>query len=196
MDVFVARQAIFDRSRKVWGYELLFRSGPGQERFDGTEESLATQQVISNSLLAIGLDKLVGDKKACINFGREMLLQESASFLPKEKTVIEILESVHADSEVMAAIRGLERIPSGATIRAYTDSQYVQKGITQWVHGWIDRGWRIAEGKPVQNRDLWERLLAAADRHHVDWQWVRGHSGNPGNEKAHLLAEAAARKRA
>lgn len=110
VDVFVARQAIFDRSRKVWGYELLFRSGASQERFDGTDESLATRQVISNSLLAIGLDNLLGDKKAFVNFGREMLLQESASFLPKEKTVIEILEGVEADSEVMAAIRGLRAL--------------------------------------------------------------------------------------
>ena len=110
MDVFVARQAIFDRSRKVWGYELLFRSGSGQERFDGTEESLATRQVISNSLLAIGLDNLLGGKKAFINFGREMLLGESAGFLPKEKTVIEILENVQADSDVMAAIRGLRAL--------------------------------------------------------------------------------------
>ena len=83
MDVFVARQAIFDRSRKVWGYELLFRSGLAQECFDGTEESLATQQVISNSLLAIGLDNLLGGKKVFINFGREMLLRESASFLER-----------------------------------------------------------------------------------------------------------------
>ena len=110
MDVFVARQAIFDRSRKVWGYELLFRSGASQERFDGTEESLATRQVISNSLLAIGLDNLLGGKKAFVNFGREMLLQESASFLPKETTFIEILEGVDADSEVMAAIRGLRAL--------------------------------------------------------------------------------------
>ncbi len=110
MDVFVARQAIFDRSRKVCGYELLFRSGAAQERFDGTEEGLATRQVIANSLLAIGLDKLLGGKKAYINFGREMLLQEAASFLPKEKIVIEILESVHADSEVMAAILQLRAL--------------------------------------------------------------------------------------
>ncbi len=110
MDVFVARQPIFDRSRKVWGYELLFRSGSGQAQFDGTEESLATRQVISNSLLAIGLDNLLGGKKAFINFGREMLLQESAAFLPKEKTVIEILENVQADAEVMAAIQGLRKL--------------------------------------------------------------------------------------
>ena len=110
MDVFVARQPIFDRSRKVWGYELLFRSGSGQAHFDGTEESLATRQVISNSLLAIGLDNLLGGKKAFINFGREMLLQESAAFLPKEKTVIEILENVHADAEVMDAIQGLRAL--------------------------------------------------------------------------------------
>src|SRR6266404_1382054 len=60
--------------------------------------------------------------------------------------------------ELMAPIRGLERIPPGPKIRIYTDSQYVQKGMTEWIHGWIARGWRTADGKRVQNRDLWERL--------------------------------------
>jgi ribonuclease HI len=96
--------------------------------------------------------------------------------------------------ELMAAIRALERISPGPKIRIFTDSQYVQKGMTAWIHGWIDRGWRTADGKPVQNRDLWERLQDVADRHRIDWHWVRGHNGHPGNEKAHRLAEAAARK--
>jgi c-di-GMP-related signal transduction protein len=126
VDVFVARQAIFDRSRKVWGYELLFRSGLAQECFDGTEESLATQQVISNSLLAIGLDNLLGGKKVFINFGREMLLRESASFLPKDKTVIEILENVQADSEVMAAIRGLRALGYRIALDDFTYSSSME----------------------------------------------------------------------
>src|SRR5258708_34619577 len=70
--------------------------------------------------------------------------------------------------ELMAAIRGLERISPGPQIQLFTDSQYVQRGITQWVRGWINRGWRTADGNSVKNRDLWERLLAVADRHHVE----------------------------
>jgi len=97
--------------------------------------------------------------------------------------------------ELMAAIRGLERVPSDAPVRIFTDSNYVQQGITQWIHGWIAREWHNAGGKPVQNRDLWERLFAVADRHHMEWQWVRGHNGHPGNERADLLAKAAARGR-
>ena len=107
MEVFVARQPIFDRSRKVWGYELLFRSAANQTKFDGTEASSATRQVISNSMLSIGLDKLLRGKHACINFGRDMLLQDWYSTLPKEFTVIELTEDVEPDAEVLAAVRAM-----------------------------------------------------------------------------------------
>ena len=76
MEVFVARQPIFDRNYKVWAYELLFRSGPAATKYDGTEASSATRQVISNGMLAIGWDKLLQGKHACINFGRDMLMQD------------------------------------------------------------------------------------------------------------------------
>ncbi|MBZ5674423.1 MAG: HDOD domain-containing protein [Acidobacteriia bacterium] len=107
MEVFVARQPIFDRNRQVWGYELLFRSGAAQTKFDGTEASSATRQVISNSMLAIGLDTLLQGKQALINFGREMVLQDWYSTLPKGSTIIELTEDIEPDGEVMAAVRGM-----------------------------------------------------------------------------------------
>jgi len=103
--VFVARQPIFDRNRKVWGYELLFRSAASQTRFDGTEATSATRQVISNGMLSIGFDKLLRGKHACINFGREMLLQDLYTSLPHQTTVIELTEDIEPDTEVVAAVK-------------------------------------------------------------------------------------------
>src|SRR5580698_9476100 len=105
MDVLVARQAIFDRDRRVYGYELLFRSNALQDEFDGTEGGLATKQVLANSLLVIGLENLVGTKKAFINFGRMPLLQGWHVSLPQANTVIELLETVEPDDEVLGACR-------------------------------------------------------------------------------------------
>jgi ribonuclease HI len=73
-------------------------------------------------------------------------------------------------------------------IRLTTDSTYVMKGITEWMPGWIRKGWRTAGGAPVKNVDLWQALMAAQDDHQVEWQWVKGHAGHPGNERADLLA--------
>jgi c-di-GMP-related signal transduction protein len=109
MDVFVARQAIFDSARRVHGYELLFRSSGNGNQFDGTEASLATTQVLANSLLAIGLDTLVGGKKAFINFGRDLLLTDWHATLPKESCVIEILEDVEPEPDVIAACQRLQQ---------------------------------------------------------------------------------------
>jgi len=107
MDALVARQAIFDRHRRVYGYELLFRSTAGLNAFDGTEGGHATRQVLANSLLVIGLENLVGTKKAFVNFGRGPLLQGWHASLPRENTVIELLETVEPDAEVLAACRKL-----------------------------------------------------------------------------------------
>ena len=107
MEVFVARQPIFDRNQKVWGYELLFRSSATQANFDGTDASSATTQVVSNSMLSIGLDKLLRGKQGCVNFGRDMLLQDWYSVLPKECTVIELTEDIEPDAEVLAAVRAM-----------------------------------------------------------------------------------------
>lgn len=93
--------------------------------------------------------------------------------------------------ELMAAIQGLESLKRSCQVRVVTDSQYVQKGITEWLSNWKRRGWKTAAKKPVKNADLWERLDAAASRHDIRWEWVKGHSGHPENERADLLANQA-----
>jgi ribonuclease HI len=90
--------------------------------------------------------------------------------------------------ELMAAIAGLEALSEGCDVVLFTDSQYVRQGITEWMPGWVRRGWKTAGGDPVKNRDLWERLHAAAGRHRIDWKWVKGHSGDPDNERVDTLA--------
>ena len=90
--------------------------------------------------------------------------------------------------ELTAVIRALEALAPGARVRVYTDSQYVQKGISAWIHDWKRRGWRTADKKPVKNVDLWMRLDEAARAHEVEWHWVRGHAGHPENERADALA--------
>lgn len=94
--------------------------------------------------------------------------------------------------ELMAAIQALETLTEPCAVVLHTDSQYVRQGITEWIRGWVSRGWRTAGGEAVKNRDLWERLHAATQRHSVDWRWVRGHSGDPDNERVDGLARAAA----
>jgi ribonuclease HI len=93
--------------------------------------------------------------------------------------------------ELMAAIMGLAALkrPSVATVQ--TDSQYVIKGITEWLPSWKARGWRTADKKPVKNQDLWEKLDQVAGQHTLKWQWVKGHSGDPGNERVDELANLA-----
>ena len=90
--------------------------------------------------------------------------------------------------ELMAVIEGLRSLEDGAKVRVYTDSQYVQKGISEWIHSWKRRGWLTADKKPVKNVDLWKALEEAARRHEVEWQWVKGHAGHPENERADALA--------
>lgn len=109
MDACVARQPIFDRNLHVYGYELLFRSCGSQNQFDGTEAAEATSQVLANSLLAIGLNNLVGSVRAFVNFGRDMLLDGWGRILPKERAVIEVLETVAPDEDVLAACRAMRR---------------------------------------------------------------------------------------
>ena len=90
--------------------------------------------------------------------------------------------------ELMAAIAALEALTEPCVVQLQTDSRYVQQGIVEWVPGWVRRGWKTAGGDPVKNRDLWERLHAAAARHQVEWRWVKGHSGDPDNERVDELA--------
>lgn len=90
--------------------------------------------------------------------------------------------------ELMAAIMALETLNEPCQIVLHTDSQYVRQGITEWMPGWVRRQWKTAGGDPVKNRDLWERLHAAAQRHTIDWRWVKGHNGDPDNERVDQLA--------
>lgn len=94
--------------------------------------------------------------------------------------------------ELMAAIAGLEALTEPCDVTLYTDSQYVRQGITEWMPNWVRRGWKTAGGDPVKNRDLWERLHAATQRHAIDWRWVKGHAGDPDNERVDGLARAEA----
>jgi ribonuclease HI len=99
--------------------------------------------------------------------------------------------------ELRAAIEALETLRRPCTVEIYTDSTYVRDGITKWVHGWQRNGWRTAAKKPVKNQDLWQRLLAAVERHEpaggVTWRWLKGHAGDQDNERVDDLANAAAR---
>lgn len=90
--------------------------------------------------------------------------------------------------ELMAAIQALKALKHKCSVTLWTDSQYVQKGITEWLPNWKARNWRTASRKPVKNADLWKRLEAEVVRHEVSWHWVRGHSGHVENERADELA--------
>ena len=90
--------------------------------------------------------------------------------------------------ELMAAIQALEALKKPCKVELHTDSQYVMKGISEWIFGWKKRGWRTADGKPVKNDDLWRRLDTARARHDVSWNWVKGHAGHELNERADALA--------
>jgi ribonuclease HI len=90
--------------------------------------------------------------------------------------------------ELMAAIRALEALKRRSRVKLYTDSIYVMKGITSWIHDWKRKGWRTADKKPVKNEDLWRELDALAAQHDVEWHWVKGHAGHPENERADQLA--------
>jgi ribonuclease HI len=90
--------------------------------------------------------------------------------------------------ELMAVIEALRALKRGVAVDIYTDSEYVRNGMTQWLEGWKRRGWKTAARKPVKNADLWLELDRLASQHTVAWHWVKGHSGDPGNERADLLA--------
>lgn len=97
-------------------------------------------------------------------------------------------ETTNNRMEMMAVIRGMEALKRTSKVDIYTDSTYVMKGITEWMGNWKKNGWRTAARKPVKNVDLWQRLDEALDRHEVNWNWVRGHTGVPENERADELA--------
>lgn len=96
--------------------------------------------------------------------------------------------------EMEAVVEGLNALMRPSVVTVYTDSQYVQKGITEWIKGWKARGWKTAAKKPVKNADLWVKLDEAQARHTVTWQWVKGHAGHPENERVDDLARWEAEK--
>ena len=97
-------------------------------------------------------------------------------------------ETTNNRMELMAAIEGLRALKQGCQVTLTTDSVYVRDGVTRWMANWKRNGWKTANKKPVKNQDLWQALDAQCQRHTIDWQWVKGHSGHPGNERADELA--------
>jgi ribonuclease HI len=97
-------------------------------------------------------------------------------------------QSTNNRMELSAAIAALEALKKPSRVELHTDSQYVRNGISTWIHGWKQRGWKTADRQPVKNVDLWQRLDAARQRHEVHWHWVKGHAGHAENERADELA--------
>lgn len=102
------------------------------------------------------------------------------------------LETTNNRMELTAAVEALSALTRRCSVVLYTDSAYVRNGITSWIKGWKQKGWKTADGKPVKNKDLWTALDQLASVHTVEWRWVKGHSGDPGNEKADALANKGA----
>ena len=98
------------------------------------------------------------------------------------------VETTNNRMELTAAIKGLQALNQDCHVKLYTDSEYLRKGITEWIHNWKKRGWKTAAKKPVKNADLWQELDEEVASHHIEWHWVKGHAGDPGNEKADELA--------
>lgn len=97
-------------------------------------------------------------------------------------------ETTNNRMELMAAIQALEALTRPCTVELHADSKYVLQGITEWMSNWKKRGWKTAAKTPVKNEDLWRRLDAAIERHDIEWRWIKGHSGDEGNERADALA--------
>ncbi|WAR44218.1 ribonuclease HI [Methylomonas rapida] len=97
-------------------------------------------------------------------------------------------ETTNNRMELTAAIQALETLNRPCQVKLHTDSKYVLQGITEWMSNWKKRGWKTSANKPVKNEDLWRRLDQAIQRHHIEWIWVKGHAGDPGNERADILA--------
>ncbi len=98
--------------------------------------------------------------------------------------------------EMMAAIEALNALKYPSKVRLHTDSTYLKDGLTKWIHGWKRNGWKTAAKKPVKNKDLWQALDEACARHDIEWIWVKGHAGDPGNERADELARQGSRESA
>ena len=99
------------------------------------------------------------------------------------------LSTTNNRMELLAAIKGLEELKKSSKVRIFTDSQYLKNGITEWIHSWKVNHWKGANKKMVKNVDLWKKLDNVIANHNIEWEWIRGHSGNPGNERADQLAQ-------
>ncbi len=100
-------------------------------------------------------------------------------------------ETTNNRMEMIAAIEGLKALKRPCRVRVTTDSQYLKKGMTEWLEGWVQRGWKNSQKKPVANRDLWEQLLELQRKHEIEWCWVKGHAGHAENERCDELARMA-----
>ena len=123
-------------------------------------------------------------------WGAILIAREGETVLKEREMNGGAAETTNNQMELLAAISALEALERPAAVTVVTDSSYVKDGITQWIHGWKKRGWKTAGKKPVKNEELWKRLDAAAARHNVTWEWVKGHAGHPENERADELARA------
>lgn len=103
-----------------------------------------------------------------------------------------VAETTNNRMELTAAIQGLAALKRACNVTVYTDSEYLRRGISEWLESWKNNGWRTAGKKPVKNTDLWQELATLAAKHTVEWLWVKAHSGNPGNERADQLANIGA----
>ena len=118
-----------------------------------------------------------------------LLLAREAGQVVKERTLNGgEAHTTNNRMELLAAISALEALTRDSAVTIVTDSAYVKNGITEWIHGWKRNGWRTADKKPVKNVELWQELDAQVARHQVRWEWVKGHAGDPGNERADELA--------
>lgn len=97
-------------------------------------------------------------------------------------------ETTNNRMELTAVIRALEALKRSSNLYIHTDSQYVKNGISQWIHNWKRNGWKTANKQPVKNADLWQKLDTLCSQHQIEWRWVKGHAGHPGNERADALA--------
>ena len=116
-----------------------------------------------------------------------MTLQLINSLSEEELAAIDA-EFAHVPYKSAAAIEALNALKGSSSVILYTDSKYVMDGINEWMPNWKKRGWKTSAKKPVKNKDLWQALDEATGRHEIDWRWVKGHNGNPGNEMADELA--------
>lgn len=178
MDAFVARQPIFDRSRQLYGYELLFRSAVEQTRFDSSDGTEATTQVLANSLLSIGLENIVGDKKAFVNFNRDLLLGDSAKVLPPHILVVEVLETVASDAEVLAACRSLQKLGYAIALDDFVmDEGDPLVGIANIIKVDLRVTSRRTQEDLLQHcRPRGIALLAEKVETHEEFEWAR-HAG-------------------